>query len=105
MPAPMNKATSTNQATKADRSPRPDVGGLLLSVLAVGSLVYTLIKAPQVGWLSNRTVYGFSISWFTAFAFIAWEYSADHPMLDVERIRNARRSRRETGSSPDQRNG
>jgi EmrB/QacA subfamily drug resistance transporter len=77
--------TSRDPAT-----PRLDLGGLALSVLAVGSLVYTVIEAPSRGWLAPLTTAGFATAALLLIALVRWELSAPEPMLDVRLFRNLR---------------
>src|SRR4051812_46076678 len=42
-------------------TPRLDLLGLGLSTAAIGTLVFTIIEAPEVGWLTGRTLGGFAI--------------------------------------------
>jgi len=63
--------------------PPLDLRGLLVSVLMLGSLVDTLIEAPQRGWSSVTTLLGFAVSAALAFVFVLVERAAEHPMLDV----------------------
>ncbi|HEU4363221.1 MAG TPA: MFS transporter [Mycobacterium sp.] len=62
--------------------PALDIRGLTTSVALLGVLVYTIIEAPQRGWRSNATLTGFAIALGLAFAFVAMERAAEHPMLD-----------------------
>jgi len=41
---------------------RLDRGGLLLSVVMLGALVYTIIEAPAHGWTSPQTLAGFALA-------------------------------------------
>src|SRR5262245_13115535 len=41
-------------------APRLDVVGLVLSTAAIGTLVFTIIEAPEVGWGSGRSLAGFA---------------------------------------------
>jgi len=71
-------------------APRIDFPGLFLSTAAVGLLVYSLIEAPQAGWLSTQTV-GLLLTAGVAFtAFVLCERRTSHPMLDVRIFRNLR---------------
>ena len=45
-------------AAPADRT-RMDLGGIAVSVILLGSLVYTIIEAPEYGWTDTRTLVGF----------------------------------------------
>ncbi|MGZ4767561.1 MAG: DHA2 family efflux MFS transporter permease subunit [Ilumatobacteraceae bacterium] len=76
--------------SKDEHAPRLDLGGLALSIIAVGTLVYSVIEAPQVGWASVRTMTGFAIAALAALVFLAWERSVEHPMLDIAVFSNAR---------------
>ncbi len=68
------------------RDPDPgalDPIGAILSIAALGVLVYAIIEAPHRGWAS-----GSSIGWFIAAAvliaaFLLWELRSPAPMLDL----------------------
>jgi EmrB/QacA subfamily drug resistance transporter len=72
-----------------ERSPL-DRSGLTLSAVALGALVYTIIEAPEHGWLSARTVVGFAAATAALGAFVRWEASRRDPMLDVRLFANPR---------------
>jgi hypothetical protein len=60
--------------TSRDPSTPPvDVGGLVLSTLAVGTLVFTIIEAPERGWTGPATTFGFALAAAAAALFVAWE--------------------------------
>ncbi|WP_406276511.1 MFS transporter [Nocardia sp. NBC_00881] len=63
--------------------PALDMRGLASSIAFLGTLVYTVIEAPERGWNSNGTLIGFAIAVGLAVAFIAVERAAEHPMLDI----------------------
>ena len=71
-------------------APRLDLRGLALSIAGVGTLVYTLIEAPDHGWLAPLTVIGFATSAVLLIAFILWELHSALPMLDVRLFQNPR---------------
>jgi EmrB/QacA subfamily drug resistance transporter len=77
--------TSRDPAT-----PPVDVVGLVLSTLAIGTLVFTIIEAPDRGWTGTATIFGFTFAAATAAVFVAWERRRPHPMLDVSLFRNLR---------------
>jgi EmrB/QacA subfamily drug resistance transporter len=77
--------TSRDPAT-----PPVDVGGLALSTLAVGTLVFTIIEASERGWTAPATTVGFALAALAAAVFVAWERRRTHPMLDVSLFRNLR---------------
>ena len=76
--------------SKESTSPRFDVVGLVLSVGAIGSLVFSIIEAPEWGWASGRTATGLLASVVVIAAFLAWELRVDHPMMPVRIFRNLR---------------
>jgi EmrB/QacA subfamily drug resistance transporter len=71
-------------------APRLDVAGLVMSTVAIGTLVFTIIEAPEVGWLSGRSLAGFGIAALVMAGFVAWERRVAQPMLDVTLFRNLR---------------
>jgi EmrB/QacA subfamily drug resistance transporter len=77
--------TSRDPAT-----PPVDVVGLALSTLAIGTLVYTIIEAPERGWTDTATARGFALAAVAAAVFVVWERRRTHPMLDVSLFRNLR---------------
>jgi hypothetical protein len=77
--------TSRDPAT-----PPVDIGGLVLSTLAVGTLVYTIIEAPDRGWTAPVTLAGFALVAVSAAVFVTWERRRTYPMLDVSLFRNLR---------------
>src|SRR3954469_6996218 len=42
-------------------TPRLDLVGLVMSTAAIGGLVFTIIEAPEVGWLAGRSLAGFTL--------------------------------------------
>ena len=77
--------TSRDPAT-----PPVDVGGLALSTVAIGTLVFTIIEAPERGWTAPATLGGFALTAAATAVFVAWERRRAHPMLDVSLFRNLR---------------
>ncbi|MDQ6839295.1 MAG: MFS transporter, partial [Actinomycetota bacterium] len=72
-----------------DRAPL-DRAGLGLSVVALGSLVYTVIEAPSQGWSSGRSIAGFALAAAALVAFARTEKRRAAPMLDVRLFANLR---------------
>jgi cyanate permease len=64
-------------------TPPLDFPGLLTSSVAVGLLVYTIIEAPNRGWLSAASLIGFGATLVVGAAFVLIELRSRHPMLDV----------------------
>src|SRR3954454_9524576 len=71
-------------------APRLDLPGLGLSTAAIGTLVFTIIEAPEVGWLAARTLAGFTVAAILLVVFVRWERRVAQPMLDVDLFRNLR---------------
>ncbi|SPM30592.1 Predicted arabinose efflux permease, MFS family, partial [Mycobacterium terramassiliense] len=69
---------------------RLDRGGLLLSIVTLGALVYTLIEAPDRGWTANRTLLGFGVAAAAMAAFVWWERRRAEPLIDVNLFTNLR---------------
>ncbi len=72
--------------------PAVDRVGLVVSTLAILSLVYTVIEAPEVGWLAGRTIAGFVAAAALLVGFIAYERRVKAPLLDVKLFRSGRLS-------------
>ena len=70
--------------------PRVDRVGLGLSTLGVLALVFTIIEAPEYGWLAVRTIAGFALALGALAAFLAYEMRTPAPLLDVRLFRNPR---------------
>jgi EmrB/QacA subfamily drug resistance transporter len=75
------------------RDPKPgafDLGGVVLSIVALVSLVYGIIEAPDAGWTSASTLGWFGAAVAFGAAFVAWELRRSEPMLDLSFFRNPR---------------
>ncbi len=70
--------------------PALDLPGLALSVLMLGSLVYTIIEAPTRGWASPATIAGFTVAAVSTASFIALELHRTDPLIDVSLFGNLR---------------
>jgi len=76
-----------------DENPhRIDILGFALSIIAVGSLVYTVIESPNWGWGSQHSNVGFAIALVAFAAFISAEMRTEEPLLDVRVFSNPRLS-------------
>jgi EmrB/QacA subfamily drug resistance transporter len=71
-------------------TPRLDLVGLTLSTATIGTLVFTIIEAPEVGWLAGRSLAGFAVVAVLLVVFVRWERRVAQPMLDVDLFRNLR---------------
>jgi EmrB/QacA subfamily drug resistance transporter len=68
------------------RDPHPqglDPIGALLSIAGLGSLVYTIIQAPNRGWASGPSLLWFGVSAVLIAAFLMWELRNTKPMLNL----------------------
>jgi EmrB/QacA subfamily drug resistance transporter len=70
------------------KATRLDPVGALLSVGAIGSLVYAIIQGPENGWRSTTTLAGLGFAIATGLLFVAWEMRRDEPMLDLRLFRD-----------------
>jgi EmrB/QacA subfamily drug resistance transporter len=77
-------------ASRDPSTPPLDVRGLLLSAAGMGTLVLSVIEAPNWGWGSGRTVAGFAAGVLLLAGFAVTEHRMVHPMLDVRLFRNLR---------------
>ena len=68
-------------------APRLDVVGAVTTVIGLGALVYSIIEAPNAGWLSARTALGLVGGVLVLAGFVAWELRCDHPLLDPRLFR------------------
>lgn len=71
-------------------APALDRPGLVLSIAAIVSLVFTIIQAPEWGWLTGSTFAGIALAAILLAAFVAWERRAAYPMLPVRIFANLR---------------
>jgi EmrB/QacA subfamily drug resistance transporter len=72
------------------RSVRPDPAGGLLSIVALGLILWAIIEAPTHGWGSVEVV-GVGLAGLAMLAvFVSWETRCDHPMLDLRFFRARR---------------
>lgn len=67
---------------------RLDWLGGLLSVAAVGGLVFGIIEGPEKGWDSAETFWGLAVGALSLVAFVAWELRTEHPLLDPRLFRS-----------------
>jgi len=75
------------------RDPNPkrlDIPGTLLSIAALGSLVFGLIQGGQEGWGDPTVIATLTGAAVLIFLFILWERHSDHPMLEIEFFKNRR---------------
>ncbi len=69
---------------------RLDPVGAVLSIIALGALLWSVIEAPTKGWASTQIVGGFVVGALLFAAFLGWELRSSHPMLDMHFFQNPR---------------
>jgi EmrB/QacA subfamily drug resistance transporter len=69
-------------------APRVDLIGAAIAVVALVALVYSVIEAPDAGWLAADTLVGFAIGFAGLVAFVLVELRIEHPLLDPRIFRN-----------------
>jgi EmrB/QacA subfamily drug resistance transporter len=69
-------------------APALDKGGALFSTVGLVALVYSIIEAPDVGWLTARTLGGIGIGLVALAGFVLYEYRQEHPLLDPRLFAN-----------------
>lgn len=74
----------------ANDAPPLDVSGAILAVIGLVVLVFSVIEAPDAGWLSARTVGGIAAGVAVLAVFVRWEATRAHPMLDPRVFRHRR---------------
>ena len=74
----------------APEAPHLDLGGALLAVLGLVALVFSVIEAPNNGWLAARTVVGLILAFGLLAGFVLWELRQAAPLLDPRVFRQRR---------------
>ncbi len=69
--------------TKDSHKTALDPIGSILSIAALGALLYTIIEAPNHGWASTDTTMWAGLTIVLLLGFAAWERQTDHPMLPM----------------------
>lgn len=72
------------------RGDRPDLLGALLSTLGMVGAVYAITEGPGYGWGSPRVLLSVLGGVIFLTAFVLWERSIEHPLLDMAFFRAAR---------------
>jgi EmrB/QacA subfamily drug resistance transporter len=73
-------------------APKLDLPAAAISMLGLSILIYTIIEAPERGWLDPLTLGGFAAMIVIGAEFAFYELRVQHPMLDVRLFRNTRLS-------------
>ena len=69
-------------------APAVDKGGALLAMAGLVALVYSIIQAPEAGWLTVRTLAGIGGGLGVLTVFAWWELRTPNPMLDPRLFRD-----------------
>jgi EmrB/QacA subfamily drug resistance transporter len=75
--------------SRAARPRRVDVVGQLLVIVALASLTYAIIEAPQAGWSSSTTLGLFALALVAIGTLVAYEPRRVDPLLDLRFFRSA----------------
>lgn len=76
--------------SRDESAPRLDPLGALASVAGLVVLLWAVIDAPVKGWTHGSVVAAFAGGLAILAAFVWWELTTDHPMLDVRFFENRR---------------
>ena len=71
-------------------APAVDKTGALLSTIGLVALVFSIIEAPDAGWLSARTLGGMAAGVAALTGFVVFERRQRHPLLDPRLFSNLR---------------
>jgi EmrB/QacA subfamily drug resistance transporter len=74
--------------SRAEFPRRPDVGGQVLVILTLGTLIYAIITGPEHGWGSTRVAALFAVSAVSAVGLIRYELRRREPLLDMRFFRS-----------------
>jgi EmrB/QacA subfamily drug resistance transporter len=75
--------------SRAARARRVDPVGQLLVIVALASLTYAIIEAPQAGWSSAQTIATFALSAAAIIGILVYEPRRVDPLLDLRFFRSA----------------
>ena len=74
-----------------DDEERPlDMVGAVLSVVALGCLLYAIIEGPSLGWTDSEVLGTFTLSIVAGFLFVGWQKKVEFPLLPLEFFKNHR---------------
>ena len=69
--------------SKDGKQTKLDPIGSLLSIAALGTFLFTIIEAPNLGWTSTETLLLSGLAAILLFLFAMWERRVEHPMLPM----------------------
>ena len=70
--------------------PKLDPVGAVLSIAALGTLLWSIIEAPSHGWGSTSITTGFVVGALLLTGFLLWELHTPNPMLQMQFFKNRR---------------
>jgi EmrB/QacA subfamily drug resistance transporter len=73
-------------------APPIDKGGAMLATVGLVALVFSIIEAPDAGWLSARTLGGMGAGLAALVGFVLFERRQGHPLLDPRLFSNRKLS-------------
>jgi EmrB/QacA subfamily drug resistance transporter len=76
--------------SKDPHAAKLDPLGAVLSIAGLTGLLYAIIEAPAEGWGSGHIVIPGTVGIVLLLAFVWWERTIDHPMLDVSFFKKPR---------------
>ena len=71
-------------------APKLDPIGAVLSIVALGTLLWSVIEAPSRGWGAPSILIGFGVGAALLVGFLVWEYASPNPMLSMQFFKNRR---------------
>jgi len=74
--------------SKDESAPRPDIPGVILSIIGLFALVYAIIEAGQKGWTEPVVLEAFAAAVIFLGLFAWWENQAEEPMLPLYFFKN-----------------
>ncbi len=77
-------------SSKDAAAPRLDIGGAVLSMAGLATLLWAIIEAPERGWTAPGTMLAFGAAAVVLGAFILWESRQAQPMLNLGFFRKPR---------------
>ena len=60
-----------------------DPVGAVLSIAALGTILYAIIEAPSLGWTSSEMILISGLGIILTYMFVKWERKAEYPMLPI----------------------
>lgn len=74
--------------SRDEHAPRPDIPGVILSILGLFALVYGIIEAGMDGWTADHVLLAFGAAGVLLGLFALWESRAPNAMLPLSFFRN-----------------